>query len=195
MHLPAVCKARPAWQPPVYYALFFFAASVGGWIWEVGVFWIDHWGRYSLWELIAGYRGFLHGPWAPIYGVGAVLMVLLSVKAGRRPGRFFAVCMAVCGVLEYVTSWALEQLFHARWWDYTGYFLNINGRICAMSLLVFAAAGLLVAYLLAPLFWRGMDRLPRRAVRLAAAVLAALFAADLILSIAAPNLGLGVTRA
>lgn len=174
------------------YLAFFFASSVCGWLWEVIVFWVQHSAEYSLWELALSYRGVLHGPWAPIYGVGAVLMVLLHRKAGRRPGRYFLICTGICGVVEYVTSWGLEQLFHAKWWDYTGYFLNINGRICAMSLLFFALAGMAVSYGLAPVFWRGLERIPKRVLTVICAGIAALFLLDMFLSFAAPNLGLGV---
>ena len=52
------------------YLLFFFAVGFGGWLWEVLVYWVQHSGEYSLSELLAVYRGVLHGPWAPIYGVG-----------------------------------------------------------------------------------------------------------------------------
>ena len=174
------------------YLAFFFAANVCGWMWEVIVFWVQHSAEYSLWELALSYRGVLHGPWAPIYGVGAVLMVLLHRKVGRRPACYFLTCMGICAVVEYVTSWCLEQIFHAKWWDYTGYFLNINGRICAMSLLFFALAGMVVVYGLAPLFWRGVEHIPNRGLAWGCAGITFLFLLDLFLSLAAPNLGLGV---
>lgn len=82
--------------------------------------------------------------------------------------------------------------FHAKWWDYTGYFLNINGRICAMSLLFFALAGMVVVYGLAPLFWRGVEHIPKRGLAWGCAGITFLFLLDLFLSLAAPNLGLGV---
>ena len=171
---------------------FFFAANVCGWLWEVIVFWVQHSAEYSILVLALYYRGVLHCPWAPIYGVGAVLMVLLHRKVGRRPACYFLTCMGICAVVEYVTSWCLEQIFHAKWWDYTGYFLNINGRICAMSLLFFALAGMVVVYGLAPLFWRGVEHIPKRGLAWGCAGITFLFLLDLFLSLAAPNLGLGV---
>lgn len=171
---------------------FFFAASVGGWLWEVLVFWVQHSASYSPWKLLLSYRGFLHGPWAPIYGVGALMMVLLHRRLKKRPVCYFLICMGICAVVEYVTSWGLEQLFHGKWWDYTGYFLNVNGRICAMSLLFFSLAGMAVSYILAPLFHRWVEKLPRQAVIWVSMGLAILFLMDTLMSLAGPNMGLGV---
>ena len=86
---------------------FFFAASVCGWLWEVIVFWVQHSVEYSFWELALSYRGVLHGPWAPIYGVGAVLMVLLHRKAGRRPVLLFSNLygyLCGCGVCNLLAA-------------------------------------------------------------------------------------------
>ena len=60
----------------------------------------------------------------------------------RRKGYFFIAAMAVCTVVEYGTSWILEVFFHARWWDYSGQFLNLHGRICFVSIVGFSLIGL-----------------------------------------------------
>ena len=187
---PAVRKTLRELIVP--YLLFFFAASFCGWLFEVVVYWVQNFSEFNFAELLLFYRGVLHGPWAPIYGVGAVLMVLLSQKIGKRTGRYFVVCMVVCGVVEYGTAWVLETMFHAKWWDYTGYFLNLHGRICAVSLIFFALAGMAVAYLVAPRFWRVIARIPISGKALLCVGLTARFLSDLVLSLAAPNMGLGV---
>lgn len=174
------------------YLAFFFAASICGWLWEVLVYWVQHGPEYGLPELLITYRGVLHGPWAPIYGVGAVLMVVIHRRVKPGPARYFLTCTGVCAVVEYLTSWGLEAIFHAKWWDYTGYFLNLNGRICAMSLLFFALAGMAVAYGIAPRFWPLFQRAPRIAAGAVCTGLALLFLLDLLFSLFAPNLGLGV---
>lgn len=174
------------------YFLFFYAANVCGWLFEVCVFWVQNILEFGFLALLASYRGVLHGPWAPIYGAGAVLIVLLHRKIGKRPGRFFLSCVGVCGVVEYATAWFLESVFHAKWWDYTGYFLNLHGRVCAMSLLLFAAAGMAVAYFAAPRFWAAAGKLPCRGRRLLCLCITALFLIDLALSLVSPNMGLGV---
>ena len=81
-------------------------------------------------------RGVMHGPWLPIYGWGAAMTLVLLNRVRPHPFVMFFSTTALCGTLEYVTSWYLEQANGVRWWDYSGYFLNINGRICAEGLLL-----------------------------------------------------------
>ena len=99
-----------------------------GWIYET-VYCIIKSGK---WEN----RGFLYGPMCPIYGVGAlgisVVYEYLRSEGGGQPPWWQVFVIAFLGsmVLEYSTSWLLEKLFHAYWWDYRDSPLNINGRIC-----------------------------------------------------------------
>ena len=93
----------------------------------------------------------MHGPWLPIYGCGGMLIILLLKPFREKPGQLFLGTVVVCGGVEYFTSWILEKLFDAKWWDYTGYFLNVNGRICFEGLLVFGMAGLAFTYIISPM--------------------------------------------
>lgn len=98
-------------------------------------------------------RGFLYGPLCPIYGFGVIGMIalwqaVLNAGVAVEPWQVFAVAAAGSAVLEYATSWVLERLFHARWWDYTNMPLNLNGRICLPATVLFGLGGLLVAYVL-----------------------------------------------
>ena len=77
-------------------------------------------------------RGFLNGPYCPIYGVGAVVNLLALGRFTNPAMLFFAGAIMDC-TLEYITSWGMEKLFHARWWDYSKKFLNINGRVCLLG--------------------------------------------------------------
>lgn len=94
-------------------------------------------------------RGFLNGPLCPIYGVGAVLAVLL-LGGIANPVVVFLAAAGGASVLEYVTSWAMEQLFHARWWDYSRRRFNIQGRVCLLGAVVFGAAGVLIVKVAQP---------------------------------------------
>lgn len=102
-------------------------------------------------------RGFLYGPICPIYGAGAIACEIL-VDFFNRPGvdfqytwwQIFIVSFLGSIVLEYVTSWALEKLFHAYWWDYSDMPLNIKGRVCLPCSIGFGLAGILVVYVILP---------------------------------------------
>ena len=74
-------------------------------------------------------RGFLVGPYCPIYGCGALINYIMSLTGVKRASsRAFSTAILVCGVLEYATSYIMEKLFHARWWDYSDCKFNINGE-------------------------------------------------------------------
>lgn len=58
--------------------------------------------------------------------------------------------MLVCGMIEYFSSWYMEMIYHTRWWDYTGYLFNVNGRVCLEGLLVFGFGCTINIYLVSP---------------------------------------------
>ncbi len=164
----------------------FFAAAMLGWLWEVGYHFL-FWGEFVN-------RGVLHGPWLPIYGFGACFILLGLYLWRDRPGRLFALAVAMCGVLEYGTGFYMELTSGGRrWWDYEGYLLNLHGRVCAEGLLAFGIGGCLVVYLLAPVLDDLLARAPRRAVVGVCLALLVLFAADELWSSVSPNQGPGVT--
>jgi uncharacterized membrane protein len=87
------------------------------------------------------YRGFLNGPYCPIYGFGAVLNILVLGKV-HNPFLLFFDAALLTGILEYLTSWGMEKLFHARWWDYSDQKFNINGRVFLPGAVVFGLLSL-----------------------------------------------------
>ena len=101
-------------------------------------------------------RGFLYGPLCPIYGAGGVAITAIAdfisahTDATFTWWQIFLVAFLGSIVLEYGTSWALEKLFHAYWWDYSSMPLNINGRVCFPYSVGFGVAGLIVVYFIAP---------------------------------------------
>lgn len=94
-------------------------------------------------------RGFLNGPLCPIYGTGAVLGVVLLGRI-HDPVILFVVSAVGACVLEYFTSWAMERLFHARWWDYSHFRFNLNGRICLLGAIVFGIGGVAIVDVVQP---------------------------------------------
>ncbi len=97
-------------------------------------------------------RGFLIGPYCPVYGVGVCLLtVWLSKYVDDIPIMFF-MSMLICGTLEYFTSYIMEKIFNARWWDYSKRKFNINGRICLETLIPFGIAGVVLVKFANPFF-------------------------------------------
>ena len=95
-------------------------------------------------------RGFLIGPYCPIYGTGCILMILLLNRYIDDIVVLFVMSIVICAFLEYVTSYILEKLFKARWWDYSDRKFNINGRICLETLVPFGLLGCFLMYILNP---------------------------------------------
>ncbi len=166
--------------------MMFFIFCFVGWVWEVSLAFIS--------EDMFVNRGTLYGPWLPIYGTGGVIILVLLKKLREKPALEFVAAMVLCGCLEYFSSWYLEMTHDGqRWWDYTGYFLNINGRICAEGLLTFGLGGLTIVYLLAPALDNLLSRIDARKLGIVAAVLLVLYCADQVYSAQHPNVGAGIT--
>lgn len=138
------------------YFFIFLAGCMVGWIYEEIFYYFED-GFFSK-------RGFLYGPYLPVYGFGALLMVLLLKRFRKNPVIFFLLSVLVTGVLEYVTGLAMWQIWHQRWWDYTGLFLNIEGFVCLRSVISFGLGGLLLIYLIEPALSRLVSKWPRRLI-------------------------------
>lgn len=168
------------------YILIFFSFALVGWLYEV----ILHIIRYG--EFVN--KGALFGPWLPIYGYGSVIIILLLKRFKSKPWLVFILSMLIAGVIEYITAWYLETFLHMKWWDYTGFFLNIQGRVCLMSLAIFAVAGLLGVYLIGPLLNKLFNKINPNVKKIICIILVLLFAIDKIHSFIKPNTGEGITQ-
>lgn len=174
-------QSYPLWN----IILFFFAVSMAGWFWEVGI--------YLLEDGIFINRGSLHGPWLPIWGGGGMLVIILLKKFRKHPVLHLFLSVAVCGTVEFLSSWAMERATGKRWWDYSGYYLNIDGRVCAEGLLIFGIATTAATYLLMPMLNDRLNRLSTKILIPLALTLTILFAIDGFYSKAHPNVGKGIT--
>lgn len=122
-------------------------------------------------------RGFLNGPYCPIYGVGAVVNLLALGRFTNPAMLFFAGAIMDC-TLEYITSWGMEKLFHARWWDYSKKFLNINGRVCLLGAVAFGAFSVVLVLFMHPFFEDKLSFITPEARDILFWVLLALFVGD-----------------
>ncbi|WP_169275233.1 putative ABC transporter permease [Bifidobacterium moraviense] len=157
-----------------YLFLWTLAYSFVGWVYESIV--------VSIQERRPVNRGFLNGPICPIYGVGAVGAAVI-LEPLRNPVLLFLVGALCATVLEYLTSWAMEKLFDARWWDYSQYRFNINGRVCLLGAVIFGTFSVVIVHWVQPLVWRLTVAVPLPAVHAAAAVCAVLLCTDIAVTL------------
>ena len=128
-------------------------------------------------------RGFLIGPYCPIYGWGAIFITILLQKYTDDWIILFLMSIITCGILEYLTSYVMEKIFHARWWDYSKRKYNINGRVCLETLIPFGILGLVVMYVTNPFIIRILQSIPENIIHIISIILLALFLIDSIISL------------
>lgn len=166
--------------------LYFWTYCVLGWCYEVFLEVVVYrWGFSN--------RGFLWGPYLPVYGVGALLILGCLGRLKNRPLRVgrvnlmpavvFLAVVALTTVVELIASYLLEWTTGGWLWDYTRYAIQWQGRICLSASLRFGVGGMVILYLLQPLLEKGMDRLGDRRRRIVFAVLFTVFVLDCIVRV------------
>lgn len=156
------------------YVLLFFIYSFLGWCMEVCVT------LYTNKKMIN--RGFLIGPYCPIYGVGAVLITFCLDKYTSDIWVLFVMTCVLCGILEYLTSYVLEKLFRARWWDYSQRKFNLNGRVCLGNLIPFGILGILVLRVFNPWIFENVFQLNKMILFSLTIILCTVFVIDNIIT-------------
>ena len=127
-------------------------------------------------------RGFLIGPYLPIYGSGAILMTLLLKDFFNKPIILFLSSLIICSILEYITSYLMEKLFKARWWDYSSRPINLNGRIWIGNAILFGISGVIVINIVNPLLLKYINKINDIALLIIAVILFTTFIIDIIVS-------------
>ncbi len=130
-------------------------------------------------------RGFLLGPYIPIYGVGTVLIAFVLAKYRNDPLIFFWMSVILCSFIEYITSYLMEKIFKVRWWDYSHEPFNYNGRICLKNSMLFGIAGLFLIYTYYPFVLRILSLIPTSIIEILAVFLALIFLTDLTFTVIA----------
>ncbi len=172
---------KPKIEKAIYLLWLFFAGSFMGFIWEVLVYWVQH--TDSLITIIFELRGFLHGTWVPIYGVGCILIYLINKPFQSNLFSAILRSACVCSIVEYLTSWILENMFGMKLWDYSNQILNVNGRISFMSIAFFGIAGALIAKYFEPYLKKCFNSIPIYTRLFACIVLGLLFILDFVFSL------------
>lgn len=156
------------------YLLLFFVYSFAGWLMEVTT--------VSIGQKKLVSRGFLIGPYLPIYGLGATLITLLLNQYADDVIVLFVMAFVLCCVLEYFTSFVMEKLFNARWWDYSDKRFNINGRVCLSNGIYFGLGGCLVILGTNPIVLNFLSHIPQTTLTILAIIFSTIFVIDIIIS-------------
>ena len=155
------------------YITLFFIYSVVGWIIEVTLTLItDH-------KFVN--RGFLIGPYTPIYGVGMIGLIICLSKI-HNIFLLFLVTFILCTALEFFTSLILEKLFKLKWWDYKQFTFNFKGRVCLETMIPFTIAGVLIVEYVNPLIVRLINKVPLKILIIIDLILLTIFIIDVIIS-------------
>ena len=158
-----------------YIFLLFIIYSFLGWVVEV----LDSF--YNLKKFVN--RGFLIGPYCPIYGVGLLIIIHFLKNYTDSYLVVFVMSMFICMILEYFTSYIMEKLFNARWWDYSDKKFNINGRICLETTIPFGLGGMAIMYIVNPLLEKVLKVLSNKVLIIISIILFIIFLVDLIISL------------
>lgn len=176
---------------------FFFLTSIAGFLWEVLIFLIK--------DGCLRNRGFLYGPWLPVYGTGAVLFYLLlgnplkciphpeKKQPKHHPAAVFFFSMLIGTALELIIGYFLDTVWKLRYWDYSGYFLNYHGYICLASTVGFGIAGTVWVCFLSGFVTRLWLKLPEPVRNGINTLLILAFLADCAAALIFPNIGNGIT--
>lgn len=161
--------------------LYFWVYAVLGWVYEVFLEVVVYRWGYSN-------RGFLFGPYLPVYGFGALLIIASlrplsrkSLRVGKvsvTPVVVFVAIVVLTTVVELITSYLLEWTTGGWLWDYTRYSIQWQGRICLSASLRFGLGGMIILYVLQPLVEKGVERLGDKRRNVVFAVLFVLFVLD-----------------
>lgn len=162
------------------YFLYFIIFSVIGWILET---------CFSFYSL--GYftkRGFLYGPLCPIYGWGAIILILFFRTYKKHNLKLFIYAAIIFSIFEYFVSFAMEAMFSLKWWDYSNEFMNLNGRIGIFYSFAWGIIAILFINLIYPFFKKKINiflsKIPYKFQLIIVYILGIVFITDTALSFA-----------
>lgn len=162
----------------------FFVYCFIGWIYEV------------IWEFKVGNgfvnRGFLYGPYLPIYGFGVLTLYFIlkkflktKLKIGKiniMPIFVFVMILVIASIIEYVASFGMEVLFQKRWWDYSYDFININGRVSLRNSSLLALGALILLYIVHPILEKIFSKVNPKVLKIMSFVIVIVMSVDFIIT-------------
>ena len=169
-----------------FYVLAFLTYCFIGWIYEV------------IWEAAIGNgfvnRGFLFGPYLPIYGFGVLTLFFILRKLMKKKIRIFnkinitplivfIAILIIASSIEYFASFVMELLFHKRWWDYSYDKFNLNGRISLRNSSLLASGGFLLVYFVQPVLNKVFSKFNSKVIKIISIIVVITMFIDFIVTI------------
>ncbi|MEG1002603.1 putative ABC transporter permease [Clostridium sp.] len=127
-------------------------------------------------------RGFLYGPFCPIYGICILLVINLLERFSNNLIVLFLISTILISFIEYTTSFVLEKLFHLKWWDYTDDPLNLHGRICFHFSLGWGLATVFAIKIVHPILINLVESISLSSSKIIIIILISYFTIDLLLT-------------
>ena len=127
-------------------------------------------------------RGFLIEPICPIYGVSCIFLTYLFGNLKNHYILVFLISTIVCTIIEYIKGYVLEKVFKTKWWDYSRFMFNINGRICLRNSILFGILGTIVVSFVSPYFQTLLEGIPHNILLIILIFLSVVFVLDFTLS-------------
>lgn len=158
----------------LYYFFIFIIYTFLGWVLEVAFIFIRT-KRFVN-------RGFLIGPACPIYGFGALIMMFYLTQYKDEPFTVFIIGAFICSTLEYITSYIMEKIFKARWWDYSDKKFNVNGRICLTYAFLFGLCGVIMICFTNPIIIYLLNLIPENIMVIISSSFLIIFITDVLVS-------------
>lgn len=128
-------------------------------------------------------RGFLLGPYCPIYGFSSIIMIFYLSRYSDNFITVFLLAVVVCSGMEYIVSYLMEKLFKARWWDYSNRKFNINGRVCLENSIWFGLLGVLLIFIINPFLYNFILKFSDKVIIIIGIILLIVFITDMIISL------------
>lgn len=162
--------------------IFFFVSWLG---WNAEIVWC------FINDGVLANRGTLMGPWVPIYGYSCVFLIatLFNKKVMKSKLCTFLLIMIICTSIEYITSIYLERIYQLRWWDYSKYKFNFQGRVSLETTLLFGISGMFALYIAVPRMLDGLKKFSQKSRMIVATILFIIFLLDNIYCTFHPHIG------
>ncbi|MCR5187231.1 MAG: putative ABC transporter permease [Clostridia bacterium] len=169
-----------------FYVCCFITYCFIGWLYEV------------IWEAAIGHgfvnRGFLYGPYLPIYGFGVLILyfilrnimkkkIIVFGKINIMPIVVFLIILVIASGIEYFASWIMELLFHKRWWDYSKDLININGRVSLRNSSVLTSGAMVLLYIVHPILNKLYKKISENKLKILSTIIIVVVTVDFIVTL------------